>query len=311
MQARKLFVILFLAPLCLFVAGYCWTAASAGGGWHQPRDDEPYYIRPSHYSAEFYEGLRWAVMIAGVIMAIIARKSNKRGASVLYWAVAALFNPLVPIHLDKKLWQLIDALAGWIFLGAPTVAWPENERRESQTLKTIPVSEKNEEKVHNNNNQHIAEEKSRWENQHSYNRFVAVAILLCAVILGFGIYKGMVAAPITPQEVNHAVRMLEEKDQHFAELNHRLNTSGSSYARALLGGGKSNEPKVREHPEINLLMEAVSAAEKQGNKKAYQKLGRHLIDLINLEFKITAPEIRDHRKNEIMNRAYQSGYLQK
>jgi hypothetical protein len=133
--ARKKFVVLVLVPLCLLVAGYCYTAAMASGGMHLNREGEPSYTRPHHYSGDFYEGLRWSVMSVGVLMAITARKFKERGASVLFWAVAALFNPIVPIHMDRAIWQIIDALAGLIFLSAPTVVWPRKEELEMKEPK--------------------------------------------------------------------------------------------------------------------------------------------------------------------------------
>jgi hypothetical protein len=126
-QSRKTLVLLFVGPLCLFVAGYCYAAAMSSGGWHLTRDGEPSFTKPSHYSKDFYEGLRWSVMTVGILMAALAQQSKERGASMLYWAVAALFNPIFPVHLDKGLWQFIDSVVGLIFLSAPSVVWPKDD----------------------------------------------------------------------------------------------------------------------------------------------------------------------------------------
>jgi hypothetical protein len=65
-------------------------------------------------------------------MAIITRKSSERGVSVLYWAVAALFNPIFPIHMDKSIWLIIDALVGWMFVACWLAAWPKKEIGEAK-----------------------------------------------------------------------------------------------------------------------------------------------------------------------------------
>jgi hypothetical protein len=134
MYVRKKLVISLLAMLCLFVAGYCFLAATASGGWHLTREGEASYTRPRHYSGDFYEGLRWSVMMAGLIIAVMARYCKNSKASILYLALAALFNPIFPLHLDKGMWQAIDALTAWAFIFAPGLAWPPPESEPSPLL---------------------------------------------------------------------------------------------------------------------------------------------------------------------------------
>jgi hypothetical protein len=132
MQPRIAFIITAVTTLCIFVGLYCFAAAMASGGWSFNRDGEPSYSSPHHYSKEFYEGLRWSVMIAGTFMSIAAHYCKDRWASVIFCVAAVLFNPLVPIHMDKGIWQVIDALAGWVFLSAPTMAWPKDWKRDGR-----------------------------------------------------------------------------------------------------------------------------------------------------------------------------------
>lgn len=132
MQLRIAFIITAVTTLCIFVGLYCFAAAMASGGWSFNRDGEPSYSSPHHYSKEFYEGLRWSVMIVGTFMSIAAHYCKDRWASVIYCVAAVLFNPLVPIHMDKGIWQVIDALAGWVFLSAPTMAWPKDWKRDGR-----------------------------------------------------------------------------------------------------------------------------------------------------------------------------------
>jgi hypothetical protein len=124
MQSRRR-LLFGLIPLCLFVAGYCLIAGLASGGWHQNREGEPSYTAPVHHSAEFYKGLRWSVMLVGGIMAIASYCWKHRKASLVFGLVAAFFNPIIPIHLSKQTWQVIDILVFWVFLSGPGYLWPK------------------------------------------------------------------------------------------------------------------------------------------------------------------------------------------
>ncbi len=160
---RKKIVLSLLGILCLFVAGYCFLAATASGGWHLNREGEPSYTRPSHYSGDFYEGLRWSVMIVSILMAITLRNSKERESRLFYGIIAVLFNPIVPIHLYKTLWQIIDVAVGFIFMGSLSTLrdiWPTFGERGSQTLKNLPASEKKEEKAHTTDSQQKAKERA-------------------------------------------------------------------------------------------------------------------------------------------------------
>jgi hypothetical protein len=115
-----------LIPLCLFVAGYCVTAGLASGGWRTNRDGEPSYSAPVHRSREFYTGLRWSVTVVGGIMAVTSYCWGHPRVCAVFGAVAALFNPILTIHLPKGTWEVIDLLAFWVFLVGPGYLWPSD-----------------------------------------------------------------------------------------------------------------------------------------------------------------------------------------
>ena len=128
MQSRK-WMLAGLIPLCLFVAGYCANAGLASGGWHLDWvNGEPSYSAPRHYSFEFYRGLRWSVMLVGGIMTITSYCWKHRKVSLAFGVAAALFNPIIPIHLSKEIWELIDNLVLWVFLVGPAYLWPKPDQ---------------------------------------------------------------------------------------------------------------------------------------------------------------------------------------
>ncbi len=113
-----------LIPISLFVAGYCMTAGLASG-WHSNREGESSYTAPLHHSREFSTGLRWSVMIVGGIMAITGYCWKHQRVSVAFGLVAVLFNTIVPVHMPKQAWEVVDLLFFWVFLVGPGYLWPE------------------------------------------------------------------------------------------------------------------------------------------------------------------------------------------
>lgn len=64
----------------------------------------------------YYQLLRFVVCGAGVFVAYIAFTRKKIWAVWLFGFVALLFNPLIPIHLSKEIWQLIDFICAILFV---------------------------------------------------------------------------------------------------------------------------------------------------------------------------------------------------
>ena len=56
----------------------------------------------------YYTFLRWAVCVAAVVVAWIAWESDSEWATWPFVAIAILFNPLVPIYLQRSTWRPID-----------------------------------------------------------------------------------------------------------------------------------------------------------------------------------------------------------
>lgn len=57
---------------------------------------------------EYYTALRVAVAGASVVLALAALRTRQTGLAIAAIAVAVLFNPIVPIWLDRGVWAILD-----------------------------------------------------------------------------------------------------------------------------------------------------------------------------------------------------------
>ena len=63
---------------------------------------------PSMWPYAYYQILRWVVTIAALVGAYDAHEAKRTYWIAAFVAIAILFNPIAPIHLDKITWSLID-----------------------------------------------------------------------------------------------------------------------------------------------------------------------------------------------------------
>lgn len=64
----------------------------------------------------YYQLLRLVVCGISVYVAFIAYNWHKIWATWLFGFIAVLFNPLIPIHLSRELWQPIDVICALLFV---------------------------------------------------------------------------------------------------------------------------------------------------------------------------------------------------
>lgn len=64
----------------------------------------------------YYQLLRFVVCGVGVYVAYTAYSWQNIWAVWLFGFVALLFNPLIPIHLSRELWQPIDVICAIVFI---------------------------------------------------------------------------------------------------------------------------------------------------------------------------------------------------
>lgn len=71
---------------------------------------------PTFWPYGYYVLLRWVVTISAVFLLSLAYKSKKTFWLFLMGIVAILFNPIIPVHLDKETWVVIDLIVAILFL---------------------------------------------------------------------------------------------------------------------------------------------------------------------------------------------------
>ena len=63
----------------------------------------------------YYQVLRWIVCAIAAYSAYLAYQSKKVGWTWIFGIIAVLFNPIIPIHLTREIWQPIDVIVAIIF----------------------------------------------------------------------------------------------------------------------------------------------------------------------------------------------------
>jgi len=64
----------------------------------------------------YYQLLRLVVCGVSVYTAFVTYQWGKLWATWVFGFIAILFNPLIPIHLSRKIWQPIDVVCGILFM---------------------------------------------------------------------------------------------------------------------------------------------------------------------------------------------------
>lgn len=70
-------------------------------------DDHPY---------GYFTLLRFVVCIVTAYCAVLSNEKGKVTWTWILGGMAVLFNPIVPIHIDRESWQVIDAVAAVVLL---------------------------------------------------------------------------------------------------------------------------------------------------------------------------------------------------
>jgi len=73
------------------------------------------FLEAPYYFSGYYQILRIVVCLTGAYFAYLSYINKHTSWSWLLIIVAILFNPIVPIHLDKIVWGMIDLIVTVIF----------------------------------------------------------------------------------------------------------------------------------------------------------------------------------------------------
>jgi len=64
----------------------------------------------------YYILLRIFICLLSGITAFVSIESNNKSWMWLFGIIAILFNPIIPIYLEKEIWVVIDFIVGIIFI---------------------------------------------------------------------------------------------------------------------------------------------------------------------------------------------------
>ncbi len=76
----------------------------------------------------FYTLLRWVCCAAFAYSAIAAFQLKRIRWTWIFGILAALFNPITPVHLQRDTWQIVDWFAIAVMVIAAVVFWRGNKR---------------------------------------------------------------------------------------------------------------------------------------------------------------------------------------
>jgi len=70
---------------------------------------------PAGWPYSYYILLRWVILATSIIIAYGFYKSKLTGWALVFGAVAILFNPIMPIYLNKSTWVIMDFIGACLF----------------------------------------------------------------------------------------------------------------------------------------------------------------------------------------------------
>ena len=82
-----------------------------------------YGLSPYAQRKDFYTLLRWVCCAAFAYSAITAIQMKRVVWTWIFGVLAVLFNPLVPVYLQRATWQIIDWTAIGVIVVAAIVFW--------------------------------------------------------------------------------------------------------------------------------------------------------------------------------------------
>lgn len=75
----------------------------------------------------YYILLRWVISFSAIYLGYKFYESKTISWALILWSIAFLFNPFLPVYLDKGIWVTIDLISAIIFF-ISTTAIKKNEK---------------------------------------------------------------------------------------------------------------------------------------------------------------------------------------
>lgn len=82
---------------------------------------------PTGWPYGYYVLLRWIVCGGAIFAAVGFSKSKLPGWALTFGAIALLFNPIIPVYLNKSAWVGIDLITSIIFFLSAYAIKEKNE----------------------------------------------------------------------------------------------------------------------------------------------------------------------------------------
>lgn len=63
----------------------------------------------------YYILLRWIICFSATYLAYLFNRAGKASWPWLFALIALVFNPIIPLHLSKRIWIILDSISALIF----------------------------------------------------------------------------------------------------------------------------------------------------------------------------------------------------
>ena len=73
------------------------------------------FLALGYHPYSYYILLRWVVFGSSFYSGWVFSQLKKHGWAWLFFIVGILFNPIIPVHLSRSTWQIVDLTVSLIF----------------------------------------------------------------------------------------------------------------------------------------------------------------------------------------------------
>lgn len=74
------------------------------------------FLALGYHPYSYYIVLRWIIFLSSFYSGWVLSKLEKHNWSWIFLIVGILFNPIIPVYLDRGIWQIIDVVVALTFM---------------------------------------------------------------------------------------------------------------------------------------------------------------------------------------------------